>query len=107
MLHHPHPVSAPDHEWSPSRTRRHRQDGDHQGPGPSTGRHGVRLQLLGADGLQGTPHLWEGVLGTGWQPTLGSGFIHATLAQLRGPDTEVSAGSVPGSLELVYLPVSQ
>lgn len=43
VLHHPHPVSAPDHEWGSSGTCRHRQDGDNQGPGPSTGHHGLRV----------------------------------------------------------------
>lgn len=29
-----------------------------------------------------------------------SRFIHATLAQLRGPGTEVSAGFIPGDLRI-------
>lgn len=54
VLHHPHPVPAPDHEWGSRRTCRHRQDRDHQGPGPCTGHPGLCIQLLRADGLQGT-----------------------------------------------------
>lgn len=36
-----------------SRSRWYRQDRDHQGPGESARHHGLRLQLLRADGLQG------------------------------------------------------
>lgn len=45
----------------------------------------------------------EEELGTGWQHALGTRFIHAILAQPRGPGTEVSARSVPGDLRLLSL----
>lgn len=53
MLHHTDSVAPPDHERSPSWSSRHGENRNHQGPGQSAGHHGVRLQLLRADGLQG------------------------------------------------------
>lgn len=54
VLHNLDPVPPLDHGRSPRWPRGDRQDRDDQGPGPGPGHHGVRLQLLGADGLQGT-----------------------------------------------------
>ena len=54
VLHHPDTVAAPHHERGSGRPGWHWQDRDHQGPRPRTRNHGVRLQLLRADGLQGT-----------------------------------------------------
>ena len=52
VLHHPDPVPPPDNERGTCRTGRHWQDGVGEGPGQGPGDHGLRLQLLGADGLQ-------------------------------------------------------
>lgn len=62
MLHHADAVPPPHHERRSGRSRRHREDRDHQRPGPSPGHHGLRVQLLWADGLQGervcVAHAW-------------------------------------------------
>lgn len=53
-----------DGRWS-SRSCWYWQDRDHQGPGESARHHGLRLQLLRADGLQGT----EQEIGICWSST--------------------------------------
>lgn len=53
VLHHPDTVPPPLHGGSPRWPCRHRENRDHQGPGPGRGYHGLRVQLLRADGLQG------------------------------------------------------
>lgn len=62
MLHHADAVPPPHNERRSSRPRRHWEDRDHQRPGPSPGHHGLRVQLLWADGLQGervcVTHAW-------------------------------------------------
>lgn len=68
MLHHPDAVPAPLHGRGPRRPCGHRENGDHQGPGPRHRDHGLRLQLLRTDGLQGGE--WDS--GTaGWWPRWG------------------------------------
>ncbi len=53
MLHYTDPVPSPHHEWCTSRTSGNWKDRDHQGLGKSPRNHGVCVQLLRTNGLQG------------------------------------------------------
>ncbi|XP_039715556.1 dynein axonemal heavy chain 17 isoform X7 [Pteropus medius] len=105
VLHNLDPVPPLDHGRSPRWPRGDRQDRDDQGPGPGPGHHGVRLQLLGADGLQVLrKHLQgpgpDGSLGLlrRVQPDLGGSLVRDRRAG------EVCPGRHSGQEEDVQLP---
>lgn len=53
MLYNLDSVPPPDYEWRPLWASWHWEDRDYQRPGTLSGHHGVCLQLLWTDGLQG------------------------------------------------------
>ena len=82
VLHHPHTVTPPHHEWGTSWSRRDREDWNNKGPGQSPGSDGVRVQLLWADGLQGRP--LPQVLKTLWVYTINVCIIHVHVLCTQG-----------------------
>ena len=57
VLHHSNPVPPSNHEWRSSWISWNRQNGNYQGSRESSRDHGLRVQLLWADGLQGTMYI--------------------------------------------------
>ena len=78
MLHHSDAIAALDHGRGAGGSGGNWQDGDYQGPGQGSGHHGVRVQLLRADGLQ---VLWQHLQGT--RPSRRLGLFRRVQPHLR------------------------